>query len=288
MGNKRVFMAGASGAIGRRLCRVLVEDGWSVIGTTRSPEKAALLHDLGVEPAIVDVFDEASLLQLVQKAEADIIVHQLTDLPPGLDPAQMTEALVRNARLREIGTRNLVAAAVAVGARRMVAQSIAFAYAPGPLPFKEDAPLNVDDPDFGPSVRAVASLEQQVLAAPLTLTGIVLRYGKLYGPGTGFDRPPSGGPLHVDEAADAARRAMTRGEAGIYNIAEDDGAVSCSKAAEALGWAAGFRLGPCGARWRRVVADGCLFTTGCKATAERRLRPLTEPALRRKSDRGPL
>jgi len=236
VGSRRVLIAGASGAIGRRLCRVLVEDGWSVVGTTRSQNKVPLLLGLGVEPAIVDVFDEAALLELVRKAGADVIVHQLTDLPPALDPEKMAEALVRNARLREIGTRNLVAAAAAAGVKRMVAQSISFAYAPGPRPFREDAPLNLHDPDFGTTVHAVASLEQQVLGAPLT--GIVLRYGKLYGPGTGFDRPPSGGPLHVDDAADAARRA------GIYNVAEEDGTVNCKKAADALGWVSGFRLKP--------------------------------------------
>lgn len=238
--NGRIFVAGASGAIGRRLCRLLVADGWSVTGTTRSPEKAPMLRDLGVEPAIVDVFDEALLLEIVGRARPEIVVHQLTDLPPALDPTKMADALVRNARLRVVGTHNLIAAAVAAGAKRMVAESIAFAYAPGPLPYHEDAPLNLDDPKSGESTRAVASLEQQVLAAPLT--GIVLRYGKLYGPGTGFDRPPSGGPLHVDDAADAARRALTRGEAGIYNIAEDDGTVSIKKATDALGWTAGFRL----------------------------------------------
>ena len=237
---KRIFVAGASGAIGRRLCRLLVNEGWSVIGTTRSLEKAPMLRDLGVEPGIVDVFNEALLLEIVRKAEPEVVVHQLTDLPPALDPAKMAEALVRTARLREIGTRNLVAATVAAGVKRMVAQSLAFVYAPGPMPYREDAPLNLDDPVFGENARAVASLEQQVLAAPLT--GIVLRYGKLYGPGTGFDLPTSDGPLHVDDAADAARRALTRGETGVYNIAEDDGTVSINKAADALGWVPGFRL----------------------------------------------
>ena len=237
---KRIFVAGASGAIGRRLCRLLVNEGWSVIGTTRSLEKVPMLRDLGVEPEIVDVFNEALLLEIVRKAEPEVVVHQLTDLPPALDPAKMAEALVRTDRLREIGTRNLVAAAVAAGVKRMVAQSLAFVYAPGPMPYREDAPLNLDDPVFGATARAVASLEQQVLAAPLT--GIVLRYGKLYGPGTGFDLPASDGPLHVDDAADAARRALTRGETGVYNIAEDDGAVSINKAADALGWVPGFRL----------------------------------------------
>ena len=238
--NRKLFVAGASGLIGRRLCRLLVNDGWSVIGTTRSPEKAQMLRDIGVEPVIVDVFNEPRLLEVVRHAEPEIVVHQLTDLPPALDPTKMAEALVRNARLRKIGTRNLVAAAVAAGVKRMVAQSLAFVYAPGPLPYREDAPLNLFDPGFGETARAVASLEQQVLAAPLT--GIVLRYGKLYGPGTGFDLPPSEGPLHVDDAADAARRALTRGETGVYNIAEDDGTVSIKKAADALGWVPGFRL----------------------------------------------
>lgn len=239
--NKRILVAGASGAIGRRLCRMLGDDGWSVAGMTRSTDKASMLFDLGVEPVIVDVFDATSLLGVVRKAQPDIVIHQLTDLPPALAPEKMAAARIRNARIREIGTRNLVAAAVAAGVKRMVAQSIAFAYAPGPMPYCEDAPLNLDDPDIGLSARAVASLEQQVLTAPFE--GIVLRYGKLYGPGTGFDRAPGGGPLHVDAAADAARRAATHGKAGVYNIAEADGTVSSDKAVDTFGWNPGFRLG---------------------------------------------
>jgi nucleoside-diphosphate-sugar epimerase len=169
------------------------------------------------------------------------VVHQLTDLPPGLEPAKMAEALVRNARIREIGTRNLLAAALAAKVTRVVAQSIAFAYAPGPLPYDENAPLNVAAPNgAGLSARGVASLEEQVLHAPLE--GIILRYGKFYGPGSGFDRPASGGPVHVEAAADAARRAITRGRPGIYNIAEEDGAVSSRKAAVELGWRPDFRI----------------------------------------------
>ncbi len=240
--SQRIFVAGASGAIGRRLCPLLVADGWTVIGATRSAEKAAMLRTLGVEPVIVDVFDEAALFDALGQARPHVVMHQLTDLPFGLDPAKMAEARIRNARLREIGTRNLVAAATAVGAGRLIAQSIAFAYAPGPTPYREDAPLNVDDPDSGLSARAVASLEQQVLGGPFV--GLVLRYGKLYGPGTGFDQPPPGGPLHVDAAADAARRAATHGAAGIYNIAEEDGAVCCQKAITTLGWSPNFRITP--------------------------------------------
>lgn len=239
--DKTIFVAGASGVIGRRLCRLLVDDGWAVIGTTRSPDKAPDLRAIGVEPVVLDVFDAASLTDSVRAARPRVVIHQLTDLPDALDPAQMAAARIRNARIRELGTRNLVAAAVAAGARRMIAQSIAFAYAPGPMPYREDSPLNLDDPVSGLTARAVASLEAQVLSAPFE--GIVLRYGKLYGAGTGFDAPPAGGPLHVDAAADAARRAVSHGTPGIYNVTEEDGTVSSEKAARLLGWQPDFRIG---------------------------------------------
>lgn len=210
---------------------MLVEDGWHVIGTTRFPQKAASLHAAGVEAIVVDVFDERKLIDAVTHARPDVIVHQLTDLPPGLDPEKMAEGRIRNARIRDIGTRNLIAAAVACGVGRMVVQSIAFAYAPGTMPYHEESPLGV---------ASVASFEQQVMDAPLV--GIILRYGKLYGPGTGFDTPPSEAPVHVDAAADAARRAATRGTGGIYNIAENDGTVTSEKAVRELGWSAAFRF----------------------------------------------
>lgn len=237
----RVFVAGASGAIGRRLCHLLLAEGWTVSGSTRSTEKAAALWDMGVVPVVVDVFDAAALREALMEQRPEIVVHQLTDLPPALDPARMAEARARNARLRETGTRHLVAAAQAAGARRLVAQSVAFAYVPGPIPYEESAPLNVLAPDpAGLTARAVASLEQQVLESGLE--AVVLRYGKLYGPGTGFERPLPGGPVHVDAAADAARRALRRGE-GIFNIAEAaDGTVSSARAIAELGWSEAFRL----------------------------------------------
>jgi nucleoside-diphosphate-sugar epimerase len=239
--NGTILVAGASGAIGRRLCLLLVADGRRVVGTTRSKDKALALSAIGVEPAVVDVYDENRLREVVRDAQPAVVIHQLTDLPPALDPAQMPAARARNARIREIGTRNLLAAAVAAGVRRVVAQSIAFAYASGPMPYREDAPLNVDAPGHvGLTARAVASLERQVLSAPLT--GVVLRYGRLYGPGTGFDQPQGRGSVHVDAAADAARRAINAGS-GVYNIAEEDGTVSSRRAVEALGWRADFRIG---------------------------------------------
>ena len=240
--SKRIFVAGASGVVGQRLCRLLIEEGWRVTGMTRSTEKASALRAIGVTPIIVDVFDEKMLHKVIAEAKPAIVVHQLTDLPPGLDRTKMAEALIRNARIRDIGTRNLIAAAVASGIERMVAQSISFAHASGPLPYHENASLNVDAPDEagGLSARAVSSLERQVLNGPFI--GIVLRYGKFYGPGTGFHDPPRGGSVHVDAAADAARRAVTRGRAGVYNIAEDDGTVSSQKAADELRWSSDFRI----------------------------------------------
>jgi nucleoside-diphosphate-sugar epimerase len=239
--SKRIFLAGAAGAIGRRLCLLLVQDGWQVTGTTRSAEKAALLRQLGVEPAIVDVYDAMTLRRVMAESVPEIVIHQLTDLPPGLDPKRMGGAPARNARLREIGTANLIAAAVSAQARRLIVQSIAFAYAPGPKPYAEAAPLNLDaSGEPAVTARGVDSMERQTLAAPLE--SVVLRYGKLYGPGTGFDRPSRGGPLHVDAAADAVRRALSVGH-GVYNIAEDDGTVSSAKAVSELGWSAAFRIG---------------------------------------------
>ena len=228
---KRIFLAGATGAVGRPLCRLLVANDYYVIGSTRSADKASLLRDLDVEPVVVDVFDEVALRRTVMRARPDMVIHQLTDLPAGLDPALMDEARARTAHLRDVGTRNLVDAARAGGARRFIAQSIAFAYAPGPLPYSEEMPLATD---------ALANFENQVLEAPFE--GFVLRYGKFYGPGTGFDLPPAGGALHVDDAARAAFLALTQGTPGVYNVAEDDGTVTSLKAVRELGWEQGFRL----------------------------------------------
>ena len=240
---KRVFVAGAAGAIGRVLCRLLVAEGYFVAGTTRSADRVELLLGLGVEPVLVDVFDAAALRETVRDARPSVVIHQLTDLPQVRNPEAMSEAFVRNARLREIGTRNLVEASVASGVTRMIAQSIAFAYAPGPRPYDESSSLNVASPDAtaATSARGAASLEQQVLSAPID--GLVLRYGRLYGPGTWFTAPPPlGTAVHVEAAADAARRAVSHGRPGIYNVAEEDGTVSCAKAHRELGWDPGFRM----------------------------------------------
>jgi len=238
--SKSVFLAGASGVIGRRLAPLLVSEGWRVFGATHSADRAALLRGLGVEPVIVDVFDAPALAAAVAKARPGVVVHQLTDLPPGLDPSRMAAALARNARIRDEGTRNLVDAAVRAGVRRLVAQSVAFVYAAKRLPYSEDDALSVDaEGRAGVSARGVASLERQVLEAPVI--GIVLRYGRLYGPGTGFDAPAGAAPLHVDAAAKAATLAVGQGAPGVYNVAEDDGVVTSDRVKRELGWTADWR-----------------------------------------------
>jgi nucleoside-diphosphate-sugar epimerase len=182
------------------------------------------------------------LKQAVLAAKPDIVIHQLTDLPPGLDPAKMADALVRNARIRDEGTRNLLQAALAAGARRMIAQSIAWIYAPGTTPHLESDPLNVEaDGSYNVSIAGVVALETQTLQSP-PLDGIVLRYGQLYGPGTGRDAPQGTAPVHVDAAAQAALLAIDRGAPGIYNIAEPNDLVATDKARRDLGFDASFRL----------------------------------------------
>lgn len=238
---KRIFLAGASGAIGRRLAPLLVAQGWHVVGSTRSQSKVAQLKALGVEPAVVDVFDAVTLKRLLAEIQPEVVIHQLTDLPYALEAGQMTAALVRNARLRDEGTRNLVAAAVAAGAKRLIAQSISFIYADDTKAHPETDPLlPITHPVYGETVQGVLSLERQVIEA--ALTGIVLRYGLLYGPGTGFDTPIAPGSVHVDAAAKAAELAVTTGARGIYNVAESGGTSVSEKAIRAFGWNAGWRM----------------------------------------------
>ena len=241
--SEKILLAGAAGAIGKRLVPLLIEAGHDVFGTTRSAEKAEGLREAGVTPLVIDVFDAAALKKALTAIRPETVIHQLTDLPPGTDPARMAQAVVANARLRREGTRNLVDAAIASGAKRLIAQSIAWAYAPGSPPHGEDDPLDLAaaEPRIT-SVRGVEALEEAVLTAPLA--GIVLRYGQLYGPGTGQNtpKPEASAPLHVDAAASAALLSVRFGKPGIYNIAEAGGLVRIDKAQRDLGFDPAFRL----------------------------------------------
>jgi nucleoside-diphosphate-sugar epimerase len=191
----RVFLAGASGVIGIRLVPLLVEAGHEVAGMTRSPGKAEPLRELGADPVVVDVYDATMLREAVVGFEAEAVVHQLTDLPD--DPSRIPEMAEANTRIRLEGTRNLLDAAAAAGASRFIAQSIAWE-----LPPDRAAPI--------------AAFESMVLDAG----GVVLRYGKFYGPGSYFDdEPPSHPRIQIDEAA---RRTvpMLDARAGTIEIAE--------------------------------------------------------------------
>ena len=238
----RIFLAGAAGVIGTRLLPMLTKAGHAVAGTTRSPAKAAAIEAAGAVAVLVDAFDAAGLERVVRIAQPELVIHQLTDLPQTPHPARIAASRARNAHLRIEGTRNLVTAALAAGVGRMIAQSLASAYAPGPEPHGEADPLDVAaQGERAVSVQGVLALEQAVLATP-RLTGIVLRYGLLYGPGTWHDRPSQRPALHVDAAAHAALLAVTRGAGGAYNIADDDGALSIAKARAELGFDPAFRL----------------------------------------------
>jgi nucleoside-diphosphate-sugar epimerase len=238
----RVFLAGATGAIGRRLTPLLVAAGHSVTGATRSAEKAERLKGQGAQAAVVDVFDAKALHDAVLGARPEVVIHQLTDLPQVFDPVLRGDMLVRNARLRIDGTANLVAATHAAGARRLISQSIAFIYAGGAEPHAESDPLAPAEGDDLNALtsRGVRALEDATLKTP-GIAGIVLRYGRLYGPGT-WNTPNARAPLHVDAAAQAALLAVSRGAPGVYNIAEDDGAVTIDKARKELGFDPAFRL----------------------------------------------
>jgi len=241
----RVFVAGASGAVGRPLVPMLVAAGHEVTGSTRSQHRAETIRAAGAEAAVVDALDAGALRRAVCDAAPEVVVHELTALPDRFDPRDPDIYAPTN-RLRKDGTRNLIAAARAAGARRLVCQSIAFAYAPGPVPEvkDEDAPLNLGaPPPFGAGVRVIEEMERSVLRTE-GFEGLVLRYGWFYGPGTYYGedghtarevrkrRFPVIGRgtglfsfIHVDDAAAATVAAVERGAAGAYNIVDDEPAA---------------------------------------------------------------
>lgn len=237
----KVFVAGASGAIGRPLVRQLLAAGHEVTGMTRREENAAAIRAAGAKAVVCDVFDAAALESAVREAAPEVVIHELTSLPPRLDP-RSKDALAPTNRLRVEGTRSLVAAAKAAGARRLIAESVAFFYvAEGNWVKDEDAPAFGEAPgQFGEAAVALAELERQVLGTE-KLEGIVLRYGWLYGPGTYYDRDGSQTEdfhkrrmpivgkgtgifsfIQVEDAASATVAAVERGNPGVYNVVDDE------------------------------------------------------------------
>jgi nucleoside-diphosphate-sugar epimerase len=239
----KVFLAGATGAIGKRLVPLLVDAGYEVFGTTRSKSKAAGIEAPGATPIVVDVFDIAALSRAMAVARPEVVIHQLTDLPAGLESSGMAEGIGRTTRIRKEGTQNLVRSGLDAGVGRFIAQSLAcWVYADGSQPYSESDPLDLrSDGPYAIVVEGIVALERLTTTSP-PLEGFVLRYGQVYGPGTGFDEANGWAPLHVDAAAYAALLAIEGAKPGIFNIAEDTGYVSIAKARRELGWDPGFRL----------------------------------------------
>ena len=238
----RVFVAGATGAVGRPLVHQLLKAGHEVTGMTRSEQKARALEAQGAGAAVCDAFDREGVIAAVGAARPEVVVHQLTDLPSSLNLRRLDEVRRRLAAYAVVARVGLSQAARTAGARRMVAQSIAFLYAPegGPVksetePVYRDAPAPLDK-----SIGTVLDVERAVVGAE-GLEGVVLRYGFFYGPGTYYAadgdvggqvrarRYPVVGAgtgvtsfVHTEDAAAATLAALDRGAPGIYNIVDDE------------------------------------------------------------------
>ena len=242
----KVFVAGATGALGKQLVPRLVGAGHDVVGMARSEERAELVRELGAEPAIADGLDPDAVGAAVSAARPEVIVHELTALSGSLDLRHIDRTFEQTNRLRTEGTDILLSAARAAGTRRFVAQSFAGWPAErtgGPVKTEDDPP----DPDppagLRPLVEAILYLERTVVGAS-PIEGLVLRYGGFYGPGTSFQfDPPSGEQtkailgrkfpivgdgggilsfVHIEDAADATAIAVERGAPGVYNVVDDN------------------------------------------------------------------
>jgi nucleoside-diphosphate-sugar epimerase len=238
----RVFVAGATGAIGKQLVPRLVEAGHEVHGMTRSESKQAMLHELGAVPVVADALDPDQVAEAVGRARPDVIVHQLTALA-GVDMRHLERDFALTNRLRTEGTNHLLSAGQAVGVRRFVAQSIgavSYARTDGPVKSEEDPLDPAPAREMRETLAAIGHLEEAVLGARWT-EGIVLRYGHFYGPGTSlapgaeqlelvrrrkFPLVGDGGGvwsfIHVADAAEATVAAVEHGSRGVYNIVDDD------------------------------------------------------------------
>jgi len=238
----RIFLAGASGVVGRRLVPRLTQQGHEVSAITRRADRVEALRAMGADPVVCDVFDASRLRDVVVAARPDVVIQHLTDLPADLNPKNMRQAYADNDRVRGQGSANLVAAAEAAGAWRYVAQNVCFLYAPqGPPVMDEDAPLATGAPEpFGRTVRVHMEMERRIVENP-NLTGLVLRFGLWYGPGTTFARdgytaaqvrrrryPVVGNGagmfsfVHIDDVVAATIASLDRGAAGAYNVCDDE------------------------------------------------------------------
>jgi nucleoside-diphosphate-sugar epimerase len=240
----KIFVAGATGAVGRPLIKQLVERGHEVTGMTRSESKQDLLRELGARPVVADALDPDGVARAVAEAEPDVIVHQLTAIG-AFNPRRMERDFAPTNRLRTEGTDHLLAAGRAVGVKRFVAQSFApWVYVrTGGMVKSEDDPLDNEPPaQVRTTLDAIKYLERAVTSADWT-EGIALRYGGFYGPGTSIGLNPLGEQIemirarkfpiagkgtgiwsfiHIEDAASATVAAVEHGRRGVYNVVDDD------------------------------------------------------------------
>jgi nucleoside-diphosphate-sugar epimerase len=274
----KIFVAGATGALGRVLVPQLVRGGHEVVGLTRTPSKHDLVRSLGARPAVADALDPDAVARAVAEAEPDVIVHQLTALSRSIDMRHLERDFAETNKLRTEGTDHLLAAGRAVGVGRFVAQSFAgwpSARTGGPVKTEAD-PLDPAPPaGLRAMLDALRHLEEAVTGAGWT-EGVVLRYGGFYGPGTSFSVKPEGEHvalirkrkfpvvgngagmwsfIHIEDAATATVAAIEHGKRGIYNVVDDEPApvsVWLPAAAETLGAKPPWRL----PRWLGRIAAG--------------------------------
>jgi 2-alkyl-3-oxoalkanoate reductase len=241
----KVFVAGATGAIGGQLIPMLVADGHEVVGMTRTPSKQDRIRELGAKPAVADALDPEAVAQVVAEAEPEAVVHELTSIYTGSFSRSLDKMFAGTNRLRTEGTDHLLAAARAVGARRFIAQSFAgwpFERTGGPTKTEED-PLQSSPPKtMSETLSAIRYVEETVTGAD-GIEGVALRYGGFYGPGTSISLDPVGDQVemlrkrrlpvigdgagiwslvHIEDAAAATAAALERGTPGSYNVVDDE------------------------------------------------------------------
>ena len=238
----KVFVAGAGGAVGKRLIPLLVASDYDVVAMTRSPEKVDFLKEAGAEPVVADGLDRTAVMEAVTRAEPEVIMHQMSGLTGIKSFKKFDNEFALTNRLRTEGTNHLLEAARAAGARRLIAQSFGnWNYErTGTGPKSEEDPLDPEPPpNQRRSIQAIRHLEQAVIGAD-GIEGVALRYGNFYGPGTGFGLDgdlvklvrerklpivgDGGGVwsfIHMDDVATAAIAAIASAP-GVYNISDDE------------------------------------------------------------------
>jgi nucleoside-diphosphate-sugar epimerase len=241
----KVFVAGATGAIGKQLVPMLIAEGHEVVGMTRTPAKEDLIRQMGARPAVADALDPEAVAQVVAEADPEVVIHQLTVIDAGAVTRSIDKTFAETNRLRTEGTDHLLGAARAVGAKRFIAQSFAgwpFERTGGPIKTETD-PLQDSPPkSVGKTLGAIRYLEETVTGAE-GIEGIALRYGGFYGPGTSLNIDPDGEQIqqirkrrfpivgagggiwsfvHIADAASATAAALHRGRTGVYNVVDDE------------------------------------------------------------------